>query len=428
MKTEDITKKTVWILNHYAGNLTLGMEYRHFYLARHLQKLGYNVCIISGSYHHLFTTPPDMDEADDLTMQVFDSVPYCFVKTRNYQGNGLQRLLGMIDYMRGVNKNLKRLERTLGKPDVVLGSSPHPFVHFCLQKIRKKYKAPVFFEVRDLWPQMLIELGSLHKYHPLSLFFYWLERQAHKKSDRTISLWHSADEYMLAHGLKKERYIYLPNGIELDESKNTEYDLDHDLNKEVQSLKKKGKFIIGYGGSHGHANALDAVIGACKILEEQGREDIVFFCVGDGPERARLLQRAAEEGVTGKNLHFHGYVDKKVILGFYSLLDVAYIGLVDLPLFRYGPTPNKLMDYFSMAKPIIFAIHSRYDPVAESGAGISIMPDGAALAQAAVQMAELSGEVRDNMGVLGREYAEKELSFAALAEKLATHIEDVCVK
>jgi len=260
----------------------------------------------------------------------------------------------------------------------------------------------------------------------LSLFFYWVERQAHQKSDRTVSLWHSADEYMLTHGLEKERYIYLPNGIELEESESTSYNLDHDVNKSVQTLKKQGKFVIGYGGSHGHANALDAVIDACKILQELGNDRIVFYCVGDGPERKRLITRAKDEGVFEQNLYFHDYVDKDVILGFYDLLDVAYIGLVDLPLFKYGPTPNKLMDYFSMVKPIIFAINSRYDPVAEAGAGVSIMPHGKALAKAAVTMEAHTDAERDAMGSSGRSYAERELSFEALAKKLEGYIVDAC--
>ncbi len=257
-------QKTIWFLNHYAGNLALGMEYRHFYLARHLRRMGYRVGIIAGSFHHLSTTSPTVD--GNYSVQEFDGIPFVFLKTRAYKGNGLTRLLGMIDYLVGIYRHMPELERALGKPDIAIGSSPHPFVHFALQKIKRSFQVPVFFEVRDLWPQMLIELGSLGKWHPLSLFFYWVERQAHRHSDKTISLWHSADEYMFAHGLPRDRYVYLPNGIELDEDKNLAPDDSHPLVQEVKKLKAEGKFIIGYGGSHGHANALDCVIDACQRL------------------------------------------------------------------------------------------------------------------------------------------------------------------
>ncbi len=410
-------QKTLWILNHYAGNLELGMEYRHFYLARHLKKLGWRVGIISGSFHHLYTTPPKVD--GDLAVAEFDGIPYVFLKTRAYKGNGVSRLLGMLDYLFGIFRHLSDLEQILGRPDIALGSTPHPFVHFALQAIKKKFKVPVFFEVRDLWPQMLVELGSIGKYHPLSLFFYWLEREAFAKSDKTVSLWHSADEYMFAHGLSRDRYIYLPNGIELDEEKTLTPDNDHPLVSQVRKLKSEGVFVAGYGGSHGHANALDCVIGACERLKN---EKIVFFCVGDGPERERLMAEAQKREL--KNLHFHPYVSKSVILPFYRELDAAYIGLIDLPLFKYGPTPNKLMDYFSMGKPVIFAINSRFDPVREANAGISIRPKADELANALLEMKKKSMTEREAMGKNGRRYAERELSFEALALRLSGHMDE----
>ena len=409
--------KTIWILNHYAGNLALGMEYRHFYLARHLQRMGYRVGIIAGSFHHLSTQSPVVD--DDCSVQEYDGIPYVFLKTRPYKGNGMARLLGMIDYLAGVYRHLPKIEQSLGRADIAIGSSPHPFVHFALQKIKRAFNIPVFFEVRDLWPQMLIELGSLGKWHPLSLFFYWVERQAHRKSDKTLSLWHSADEYMFAHGLPHDRYLYLPNGIELDEEKNLKPDDNHPLILDVQRLKAQGKFIVGYGGSHGHANALDCVIDACQRL---GNENVVFICVGDGPERQKLIDRTKTLGLS--NLIFYPYVSKSVVLSFYRLIDVCYIGLIDLPLFKYGPTPNKLMDYFAMAKPIIFAINSRFDPVGQSHSGISIPPEGNALAQAILDMRQKKPDELVTMGKNGRAYAERELSFEALARKLARAIDE----
>lgn len=417
------TQRTIWFLNHYAGNLTLGMEYRHYYLARYLKRIGYNVAIISGSFHHLSTHRPDVK--NHIAFKVYDDIEFAFIKTRPYKGNGVQRLLGMIDYTRGVNKYLPKLQDKFGSPDIVIGSSPHPFVHYNLQRIKKQYLCPVFFEVRDLWPQMLIELGFLHKYHPLSLFFYYLEHQAYKKSDRTISLWNTADEYMFKHGLKPNKYIYLPNGIDIDESNAIKFNLDHPLCQKVLELQKQGKFIVGYGGSHGHANAIMAVVDACVYLKSKNQNDVVFICVGDGPEKEKFIQYAQNNSVLNDNLYFYDYVTKDVVLGFYKLINVTYIGLVDLPLFKYGPTPNKLMDYFSMAKPIIYAIKSRFDPVKTANAGLSIKPCGTELANAIVSMKSLTSDELAQMGMNGRLYAERELSFDALARELSSHIEAV---
>ncbi len=47
--------KHIWIINEYAGSPYYGMEFRHYYLAKELIKLGYNVTIISATYSHLFS-------------------------------------------------------------------------------------------------------------------------------------------------------------------------------------------------------------------------------------------------------------------------------------------------------------------------------------------------------------------------------------
>lgn len=414
----------IWIINHYAGNLVYGMEYRHFFLARHLTRLGHRPRIISSSFHHLFTKPPEV--SGRLTFEAHEGVPFCFIKVPEYKGNGLDRLINTLSFSWRLNRNLKALEKEFGKPDVVLGSSPHPFVQFNLEKIKKVYGAKTLFEVRDLWPQMLIELGSLSPGHPLARLFAWVEERAYRTSDRVVSLWHSANEYMFEHGLDADRYVYLPNGIELPEDgSEIAADYDHPLIEAVRARKAAGKFLVGYGGSHGYANPLQCIVDACDVLRGRGRDDIEFFMVGDGPMKAEIVTNA--EALDLPNLHFNGYVDKDVIMAFYNELDVAFMGLRDLPLFKYGPTPNKLMDYLAVGKPIIYAINSSFNPVRDVGAGLTIEPDSAEqLADAMVAMCETPAEELARMGAAGKQYALEELNFKSLAQKLANVCSD-CV-
>ena len=136
---------------------------------------------------------------------------------------------------------------------------------------------------------------------------------------------------------------------------------NHPLLSALDKAKAEGKFIIGYGGSHGHANPLDQVIDACLELKERNITNVVVIMVGDGPNKEKAVNRARELSLT--NLIWQDPVSKDVIMAFYKKLDVAFIGLKDLPLFKYGPTPNKLMDYLAASKPIIYAINSSFDPV-----------------------------------------------------------------
>ena len=117
-------KYNLWILNHYSGNLEKGMEYRHFFLARHLINLGHSVSIVSSTYSHLFSSPPKTKAL--IKHEVVDGVDFIWLKSPKYKLNGVKRLLNMLSY--SVLAHFLDLEKRLGTPDVVLGSSPHPFV------------------------------------------------------------------------------------------------------------------------------------------------------------------------------------------------------------------------------------------------------------------------------------------------------------
>ena len=86
-------------------------------------------------------------------------------------------------------------------------------------------------------------------------------------------------------------------------------------------------------------------------------------------------------------------------------MDALYIGLQRQPLFRFGVSPNKLMDYMMAAKPVISAIDAGNDMVADAQCGISIAPeDSNAIANAAKTLAGMSKEELDAMGQRGRDY------------------------
>lgn len=391
------------------------MEYRHFFLSKYLQKHGVKPTIISASFHHLYTNPPRVE--GNLLYEKHDGVQFCFIKTLTYEGNGIKRLLNTIEFTLKLNINIDEIVSRFGKPDIVIGSTPHPFIYYNLIKLKRKFSIPTIFEVRDLWPLMLHELGSLSRINPLSWIFSWIERKSFKNTDLTLSLWHTASDYMFQHGLDRKKYHYLPNGIELKNNlKNLPVEESSLLDK-VITLKKKGKFIIGYCGSHGFANPLDMIIDCCIELQKEKNDKIIFYLVGNGPEKKRIMKRAEENGL--KNVCFNDYVSKSTVMAFLKKIDIAFMGLKDLPLFKYGPTPNKLMDYLAMSKPIIYAINSSFDPVKECGAGITIPAGNPSKLMLAVQILEKTQPAKlMQMGMAGRKYAEANLDYENLATKL----------
>ncbi|MBE6829560.1 MAG: glycosyltransferase family 4 protein, partial [Ruminococcaceae bacterium] len=99
-------------------------------------------------------------------------------------------------------------------------------------------------------------------------------------------------------------------------------------------------------------------------------------------------------------------------------MDALYVGLQRQPLFRFGVSPNKLMDYMMAAKPVIFAIEAGNDMVKDAKCGISIPPeDSSAIAKAAKKLAGLSKEELNAMGRRGREYILQNNEYDVLSQK-----------
>lgn len=311
------------------------------------------------------------------------------------------RLLGALG-------SLKKLDE---RPDVIVYSSPSPVAYLSAQHLAKRFNARLVFEVRDIWPLSLMELGGYSKKHPFIRFMQWVEDRAYRKSDRVVSNLKNAVEHMVNRGMSPEKFTWVPNGFSLDE-----VNLKTPLNESARRHLPKGKFIIGYTGTLGVANAMDTFIEAADRLKS--RDEIAFVLVGDGKEKSALKKLAERKGLT--NVHFIEPIPKVEVQAMLSFFDACYIGLTKDPLFRFGVSPNKLFDYFYSGKPIVYAIDSgAYKPVEEIGCGIQIeAQDSASLAEAIVSLYEKESEERQTMGERGRAAALSQYEYGKLAEKL----------
>ncbi len=386
----------ILLINHYAGSIKHGMEFRPYYLAREWVLAGHQVQIVAASYSHIRALQPDLMEKGEQKERI-DGIHYLWYKTPRYSGNGARRVKNMLSFLMRLWRDAKALARTF-RPDVVIASSTYPMDIWPAQRIARLARARLVYEVHDLWPLSPMELGGMSRWHPFIMWVQWAEDYAYKHSDFVVSMLPKTLGYMISRGLAPGKWAYVPNGVDLTEWQ-TSTALPLDVEKVIGQIKACDMPVVCYAGTHGLANALDVLLDAAALLK--GKVQVLL--VGTGPERVRLLKRVETEGLD--NVTMLNPVSKMVIPQLLTKIDIAYIGWHANPLYRFGISPNKLMDYMMAGKPIIHSVHAGNDPVSEAECGFTVPPgDAVAVAKAIAVLASMSSPERSAIGSRGQRF------------------------
>ncbi|WP_334148934.1 glycosyltransferase family 4 protein [Hyphomicrobium sp.] len=401
--------KHIWILNHYAQEPGGVGGTRHYSLARHLPHYGWKATIIAASTDHAAGTQR-LGGGETSRLQDYDGVPFLWLGARAYAGNGGDRVGNMLDYTRAVlrRKNLSGLDA----PDAIIGSSVHPFAAWAGRKLARRFGVPFIFEVRDLWPQTLIDMGRLSQRHPAAVALRALEKSLYRDAARIIVLLPKAHDYIEPLGISLEKIVWIPNGVDVENFPTR------------PPRQPDGAFTLMYFGAHGGANGLENLLAAMqRVGADPAGQNIVLRLIGDGPLKSTLVAKAREEGLT--NVRFEDPVPKSQIPDLAAQADAFVFNLIDAPVFKYGISSNKLFDFLAAGRPVLFCCTSPNNPIAEAGAGLTVAPENPqALADAILALASLPSDERARMGAAGRRHLEDNYDMRGLAARLASVLDD----
>lgn len=380
----------IWMINHYALPPDQQGGTRHFILARELVKRGHQVTIFACPFH--FQQYQYYRETSQRSDEVIDGVHFSWVPARAYQGNGVGRVLNMLDYRR----NLGKIMQGKARPDIVFASTPHPFAPLRAMGYARKNRLPFVLEVRDLWPQSFYDLDILPKWHPLCVGFALIQQLLHRRAAHIVTLLNNSPSYIRDHGGRGKPITVLPNMIDM-----------RDI-PPVKTARQIGQsFTIIYAGAHGPANDLDSLLNVAQTLQQDHQDkDIQFICIGSGSERERLIAQAIQRGV--KNITFRPSVSKAQIYQEMQQADAFIMQLRPSPVFQWGISPNKLFDYMAMARPTILCVDAPNNALERSGGGL-ICPAGdiGAITHAVLDLYAMPKQARDDMGQKAYDYVAK---------------------
>ncbi|MCL3779157.1 glycosyltransferase WbuB [Prolixibacteraceae bacterium JC049] len=341
----------IWIINQAAGKPSLGWGERHYNLALEFIKKGHDVTIFSSLNNHLF-----FDDVDKKTprSECVNGVNFCWIRTIQYKkSKSIKRIIGWFDFI------LKLMWRVLfshqQKPDkIIISSSPItpvlPAIVF-----KKLFSVELIFEIRDIWPLSIQQLGNYTNKSPFIIALSLIEKIAYKYSDKIVGVMKYGNQHVeKITGDKSKSYYWVPNGYkEIEPEEVISY--VEDMRSEITAINKSKK-IIGYIGTIGIANNMDAVIEIAAYSEK-----CHFVLIGDGPEKENLLKKIDDLSVS--NVTVYNKVPKGQLNHIIPLFDFGIISWKSLGIYEYGVSANKYFDYMFFGKPIIRLGNVKGDPV-----------------------------------------------------------------
>jgi colanic acid biosynthesis glycosyl transferase WcaI len=389
------------ILTQYFPPEIGGPQTRLQSFAFELRRLGHEVEIVTGMPNYPLGRMFPGYERSFYRKEIRQDIVVHRVWLYPALGGGIQRMLNYGSFTLTSIFGLLRAR----KPDCIFVESPPLFLSIPAYIAGLIWRVPFIFNVADLWPDIIIEGGFL-KSGLLARLLYALERWSYSRATYVNAVTEGLRESLLQKKLVPfEKILFLPNGVDtvLYQPRPSDENLK-------EKLGLKGKRVILWAGTLGHAHGLDYVLHAAKLLESH--PEIHFLFIGDGSARANLER--LRQDMKLRNVTFHDPVPLEQLPPYFSIAESGLSSLLGLPLYD-GARPSKFFPVLASGKPLIFVGRGEAARlVEEANAGIVVPPeDPKALANAVLQLLENPHLVHE-FGSNGRKFVEANLRWSKL--------------
>lgn len=384
---------------------------RSYEMSRCLLAHGHRVSMICGSTESAGTLG---SAGQRVTRREIDGIEvYCVNEPYTNKFGFYRRLLAFQRFAAEARRVVVGL-----RADLVFATSTPLTVGIPGMKGARALGVPFVFEVRDLWPELPIALGVL-KNPLLKWYARRMERRIYFAARHVIALAPGIKDGICKTGYPSGQVTMIPNAADLELFRADDAPLLDERFGPASDLR------LVFTGAHGVANGLDAVLDAAAELKRRGERGVRFVFIGDGRERARLVERSQRDGLDAL-ITWCKFMPKDELAALLPRMDVGLMILKNVPGFYYGTSPNKFFDYIGSGIPVL----NNYPGwlagmIKEHACGLVVPPDDArALADAVVWLRDHRDELQE-MGRRSRRLAESQFSRAKLAETFVKTLERV---
>jgi len=376
-------------------------QVRLAYFCRELAAAGHEVEIVTGMPHHPAGRIFPEYRGTFYLREKWEGLTIHRVWLYATKGSNWKRLL---NYASFVVTSLFGLARA-NKPDYVFVDSPPLFLGISGWIAAKTWNVPLIFNVADLWPDSVRDLGVM-KDGALVNFAYRLENWIYRHSTVVTAVTEGIRNSLLkTKRVPLEKVLFMPNGVDTTLFHPTPPD---------EALKVKlgltDKKIILYAGNHGYAGAVEQILYAAKSLRYE--IPVHFLLIGEGPEKRKLKELAAELRLT--NITFHDQVPLAEMPAYVSLSDLAVVTLRKSQVMA-GARPAKAFVMMAGGKPIVLAAEGEAARLIQSsGAGVVVPPEDHESIANAIRTLLQHPNIAAEMGVAGRNFVVTNFQWSAL--------------
>lgn len=400
---------TIWIVNHYAGGPGIGTGWRHWELGRRWAREGVRVRIFTAS-----TRIGGRQCPSRRGESVQDGVSFRFIPTREYQGNGIGRALNMAEFARGSVRAMREAASAGERPDVIIASSPQPFMWPGSARMARLLGAAFVPDIRDAWPESLRDLAGCGPLNPLVMASTWCLKTALQRAATVISPLDNIALHLKEHGFGSAPSIHVPNGVTLPVEKAPV--IHPDLERIMVSAKAGNRRVVLYAGAMGIPNALADLMGATRLLSETIKSRLSFVMVGAGTERARLETECPRSAPA--SFYFLGELDQRLVHAMAAGCDAGLVLRTPHPVYRFGIAPQKFATYMACGLPVICSSTDSSDTVLRHRLGWwNPAGDIRALARSLAELARITDEDLAATSRSCKAYASRELDWTSIAER-----------
>jgi len=340
---------------------------------------------------------------------MIDGVTITTIRTFQYSKSlSARRIISWISFEWGL---LRLPSRHLPRPDAIVVSSLSLLTILNGLRLRKIFQCRLVFDVRDIWPLVLIEEGGFSRRNPFVRLLTWVEKVGYRYSDAIVGTMPNLQEHVTEVLGAPKSVHYIPHGF--DESLT---DIRQMPSK--QTLRDKtstDRFVVAYAGSVEPSNSMDVFFDCAKSMSDH--RHVHFLVLGFG-ERLKYFQQ--RYGYL-QNLTLLPPVPKSQVLPILRQCDLMYLSIRDSMLCRFGRSLNKLIDYALSGKPIVASYSGFPLLIDEARCGMTISPgDVEALRSAVLEFVAMEPERRIEIGTRGYQWVYENRTYSKLAEKYFT--------